>query len=242
MRVTILNFYSFVNIDNFDVLFPKLMLIGKRKSIKGSILIAKEGFNGSIASEDEQSCYLLLNELVRLTGANEFEVKVNYSHTIPFRKLKIKLKNQIVNMGVKDIDVDACKGEYIDSNSWDEFIQQEEVVVIDTRNSYEVEEGSFRGAVNPETQFFRQFPEWAKNNQDLLKKKKIAMFCTGGIRCEKSTAYLKQLGYENVFHLKGGILQYLADKQNNNGMWEGNCFVFDDRHSVDDDLSPLKET
>ena len=143
-------------------------------------------------------------------------------------------------MKAGEIDVERLKGEYIETTDWDKLIQRSDVITVDTRNSYEVKAGTFEGALDPHTESFREFPEWAKNNAKLFKNKKIAMFCTGGIRCEKSTAYMKALGYDEVYHLKGGILQYLEDTKNKNGVWKGNCFVFDDRGAVDSDLLPTE--
>ncbi|WCR56667.1 MAG: hypothetical protein PG979_000724 [Rickettsia asembonensis] len=143
-------------------------------------------------------------------------------------------------MNVEDLNVDLFKGEYIEPKDWDEFITKQNVIVIDTRNDYEVEVGTFKSAINPNTKTFKQFPAWVQQNQELLKGKKIAMVCTGGIRCEKSTSLLKSIGYDEVYHLKGGILQYLEDTQNKNNLWQGECFVFDDRRAVVDDLSPAE--
>lgn len=143
-------------------------------------------------------------------------------------------------MAVGDIDIASLKGEYIEANDWDKFISQDNVVVIDTRNDYEVCIGTFKGAIDPKTETFKQFPKWVEQNKDLLVGKKIAMYCTGGIRCEKSTAYLKKLGFNDVYHLKGGILQYLEDTHNHSNLWQGECFVFDDRRAVESDLSPAE--
>jgi UPF0176 protein len=236
-KIAVLSFYSFIDIPEPDLLVPKILLIGKKKYIRGTILLAKEGFNGSI-SGSEENLHLLIHEIKKLTSATDVSVKVNYCNEHPFSKLKIKLKSEIVAMSVQDLDVNGLKGEYIDSKDWDEFIQRQDVVLIDTRNKYEVEIGTFEGAVDPKTNTFKEFPAWVENNKNLLEGKKIAMCCTGGIRCEKSTAYLKFLGFKEVYHLNGGILQYLEDTQNQNKMWKGECFVFDDRRAVDDFLAP----
>lgn len=235
--IAVLSFYSFVNISEPENLLPKILLTAKRKYIKGTVIIAKEGFNGSVSGEEE-NLYLLVEELRNLTSSNDISIKVNYCSVQPFSKIKIKLKNEIVSMKSGEIDVENLKGTYIETNMWDDFIQRSDVVVIDTRNSYEVKVGSFKKAIDPHTETFREFPQWAKDNAELFKDKKIAMFCTGGIRCEKSTAYMKTLGYNEVYHLKGGILQYLEDTKNENGTWRGDCFVFDDRGAVSSDLSP----
>lgn len=236
-QIAVINFYSFVNIPEPDILMPKLLLIAKKKAIRGTILLAKEGFNGGISASKENAD-LLLEYITKITGAESVNVKVNYAPTHPFSKFKIKLKKEIVAMGVEDLDVNNYKGEYIEPKDWDEFINRENVVLVDTRNDYEVLEGTFEKAVDPMTETFRQFPNWVEAHKEDLKGKVIAMFCTGGIRCEKSTAYLKTLGFNEVYHLKGGILQYLEDTKNKNAKWQGDCFVFDDRRGVDDNLAP----
>lgn len=237
--IAILSAYSFVNIEEPSSLIPKLLFVGKRKYVKGTILLSKEGFNGSF-SGSYKSVNLLLEELKKLTDAKDVNVKINYSEIHPFQKLKIKLKKEIVAMNIDNLNVNSFKGEYIETQDWDEFITQKDVIVIDTRNDYEVEVGTFKSAINPHTETFKQFPTWVPENQELLKGKKIAMFCTGGIRCEKSTSLLKHMGYKTVYHLKGGILQYLEDTQNKNNLWQGECFVFDDRRAVADDLTPAE--
>lgn len=237
--IAILSAYSFVNIEEPESLIPKLLFVGKRKYVKGTILLSKEGFNGSFSGSYE-SVNLLLEELKKLTDAKDVNVKINYSEIHPFQKLKIKLKKEIVAMNVANLDVNSFKGEYIETKDWDKFVTKQDVIVIDTRNDYEVEVGTFKSAINPHTETFKQFPSWVQENQELLRGKKIAMFCTGGIRCEKSTSLLKYMGYKDVYHLKGGILQYLEDTQNKNNLWEGECFVFDDRRAVSDDLTPAE--
>ncbi len=235
--VAVLSFYSFVNLPELEILLPKILLISKKKYIRGTIIIAHEGFNGSISGK-EDNLHLVIEELRSLTNPKDINIKVNYCSTQPFSKIKVKIKNEIVSMKSGEIDVENLKGNYIETTDWDQFIKGSDVVVVDTRNSYEVKVGSFQKAIDPHTETFREFPEWAEKNSELFKNKKIAMFCTGGIRCEKSTAYMKTLGYEQVFHLRGGILQYLEDTKNKNGAWTGDCFVFDDRGAVDSDLSP----
>ena len=236
-KISVVSFYSFTNIEDIESLLPKILLVGKKKSVSGTILLAHEGFNGSISGEQE-SCDLLVKEIIKLTSATSINIKVNYCDIHPFQKLKVKLKKEIIAMAIGDLDVHNLKGQYIEPDSWDDFISQNDVMVVDTRNDYEVAVGSFKGAVDPRTETFKQFPEWVKQNKALLHGKKIAMYCTGGIRCEKSTAYLKTQGFNEVYHLKGGILQYLEDTKNARNMWEGECFVFDDRRAVTKDLLP----
>lgn len=236
-QIAVINFYSFVNINEPDILVPKLLLVAKKKGIRGTILLAKEGFNGGISGSKE-NVDLLLEHITELTKADYVNVKVNYTSAHPFSKFKVKLKKEIVTMGIENLDVNHYKGKYIEPKDWDDFVNRENVVLVDTRNDYEVSVGTFDKALDPMTDTFRQFPDWVKSHSDHLKDKVIAMFCTGGIRCEKSTAYLKTLGYKEVYHLKGGILQYLEDTKNKNAKWKGECFVFDDRRGVDDNLAP----
>ena len=237
--IAILSFYSFVNIKNVEILLQKILLIGKKKRVRGTILIATEGFNGSISGE-ESILRLIVDEIAKLTNATDVNIKVNYADTHPFQKLKVKIKPEIISMGLGILDVQNLKGEYIEPADWDEFISRKDVILVDTRNNYEVEAGTYKGAVNPNTDTFKQFPKWAADNKELFENKKIAMVCTGGIRCEKSTAYMKKIGFKEVYHLKGGILQYLEDTKNSNNLWQGECFVFDDRRAVDDDLAPAQ--
>lgn len=236
-QVAVLSFYSFVNIADPDILLPQILLVTKKKYVKGTVILAHEGFNGSICGKEE-NLHIIIDELRKLTGANDISVKVNYCDVEPFSKIKVKIKPEIVSLKSGAIDVENLKGEYIESKDWDRFIKRDDVVAVDTRNTYEIKVGTFEGAIDPNTETFRDFPKWAEENANMLKGKKIAMYCTGGIRCEKSTAYMKSLGYNDVFHLKGGILQYLEDTGNKNGVWKGDCFVFDDRGAVSDDLSP----
>ncbi|RYE06130.1 MAG: rhodanese domain-containing protein [Rickettsiaceae bacterium] len=235
-QVAILSFYSFIDIEQLTNLRQEILLIGKKKHIRGVVIIAKEGFNGSVSGEIEDLSNLI-NIITTSTKANFINSKINWSNKHPFQKLKVKIKNEIVTMGISELSVKNLRGQYIETHLWDEFINDENTVIVDTRNNYEVSIGKFKGALNPNTDTFREFPTWVEHNKQFLQGKKIAMYCTGGIRCEKSTAYLKQLGYTEVYHLKGGILQYLEDNNQNN-TWEGECFVFDDRKALDHNLSP----
>lgn len=239
-NISIVSFYSFTNIENPELLIPKILLIAKKKMVRGTILVAKEGFNGTISGSAEATS-IVLNGIIKLTDAIDVNIKTNYDNIHPFHKMKVKLKKEIISMGIEDLDVEKLKGEYIDPQDWDNFISQPDVILVDTRNSYEVEVGTFDGAINPFTETFKEFPKWVSDHKNLFEGKKIAMTCTGGVRCEKSTAYLKSLGYKDVYHLKGGILQYLEDTKNINKKWHGECFVFDDRFAVDDYLSPSLE-
>jgi UPF0176 protein len=239
--LTVWSFYCFVQIDEPEMLLPKLLLLAKKKSIKGTILLAKEGFNGSISSS-RKNAELLFAELKKLTGALDINLKINPCALQAFSKFKIKIKKEIVTLGVQGLSINALRGEYVKPEHWDEFTSKEDVVVIDTRNHYEVEIGTFQNAINPSIENFRDFPNWLENNLDILKGKKVAMFCTGGIRCEKSTAYLKKLGHSEVYHLEGGILQYFEDTKNQNAKWQGKCFVFDDRRAISVDLEDPRDS
>jgi UPF0176 protein len=198
-------------------------------------LLAREGVNGTIAGDNDSIMKSLdyLQKDGRLAG---LEYKLSYSEKPPFKRLKVKLKKEIVTLGVSDIDPTHSSGTYVKPADWNELINDPDVVLIDTRNNYEFEIGSFKGSINPNTETFREFPAYTKNNLEKYRDKKIAMFCTGGIRCEKSTAYLKSEGFENVFHLQGGILKYLEEVKEDESLWEGECFVFDDRVAVKHNL------
>jgi UPF0176 protein len=237
-NIAILNFYSFVHINEPEFLIPKILLVAMKKRLKGTILIAQEGFNGGVSGRYEDAKFLL-EKIIEYTDAQNVISKVNYSTDHVFGKLRVKLKEEIISMGIEKLDVNTLKGNYIEPKEWDDFVTQDDVILVDTRNDYEVEIGTFENSINPNTYSFKQFPKWVENNHELLKNKKIAMCCTGGVRCEKSTAYLKQLGYQEVYHLKGGILQYLEETKNQNNLWKGECFVFDDRESVDNVLKPI---
>jgi UPF0176 protein len=205
-------------------------------NIKGTILIANEGINSTIASN--RSSIDIFYKFVKNLFNEEFKYKENYNNDIPFAKMKVKIKSEIVTIGM-NLDVNNNKGQYISPNNWDEFISRDDVLVIDTRNKYETSLGSFICAIDPKIDNFRQFPKWANDNKEIFKNKKIAMFCTGGIRCEKSTAFMKESGWNDIYHLEGGIIQYLNDTKNINKKWNGNCFVFDERAMIDDDLSSI---
>ncbi len=239
VKISVLSFYSFTKLENLEGLLPKILHLGKKRGVRGTILLAPEGFNGSISGTKEQVGFLF-DEVISLTLAEDVNIKINYCDIHPFQKLRVRLKKEIIAMAVGDIDIANLKGEYIEPKDWDKFVSQNNVVVIDTRNDYEVCIGAFKGAMDPKTETFKQFPKWVEQNKDLLVGKKIAMYCTGGIRCEKSTAYLKKLGFNDVYHLKGGILQYLEVTHNRSNLWQGECFVFDDRRAVASDLSPAE--
>ncbi len=239
MTFTISTFYRFVKLPDYERIREEMLFFCKKTGLKGTILIANEGINATIAGTKEQieKFFYYLDKDKKLA---DMEWKASYSEFQPFGKMKVRLKKEIVRMAVDELDIDK-RGEYIEAKDWDQFISDPEVIVIDTRNDYEVQLGKFSKAINPKTAIFRKFPEWVQENLIKEKNKKIAMYCTGGIRCEKSTSLLKNMGFNQVYHLKGGILKYLEDTENKNNMWQGDCFVFDERIAVNDKLEPVPE-
>ena len=227
--------YKFTRLDDFESIQLPLKIYLDSLCIRGTVLLAREGINGTI-SGSKVDLEKVLNYLQSDSRFLGLEFKYSFSNKIPFKRLKIKLKKEIVTMGLAQIDPTHSVGTYVKPKDWNELINDPDVVLIDTRNNYEYEIGSFKGAINPNTETFREFPSFTENSLEKYRNKKIAMFCTGGIRCEKSTAYLKSKGYENVFHLQGGILKYLEDVGENESLWEGECFVFDDRVAVKHNL------
>jgi UPF0176 protein len=234
---TIRAFYSFVELDDFIRLKAPLLEFCKSIELKGTILLAREGINSTVSAthENMQKFWDYLAQDERLKNIPH---KDSFAHAQPFEKMKVRLKKEIVRMGVEDINLNN-RGQYVKGEDWDKLISDPEVVLVDTRNDYEYLLGSFENALNPNTKDFRSFPKWVDENLDPSKHKKVAMFCTGGIRCEKSTALLKNKGFENVYHLDGGILQYFEDTKNKNDKWKGSCYVFDDRLAVDSELKPV---
>ncbi|MGH1373921.1 MAG: rhodanese-related sulfurtransferase [Cellvibrionaceae bacterium] len=236
-QIVVAALYQFVSLPDFQDLKEPLTEQCQVAGIKGTLLLASEGINGTIAGTregiDQILAYLKSDE--RLAGLSH---KESFHDETPFYRMKVKLKKEIVTMGVEGIDPLQVVGTYVAPKDWNALIADPDVVVVDTRNDYEYELGSFEGAVNPETKSFREFPQYVADNMDPKKHKKVAMFCTGGIRCEKSTAYMKEQGFEEVYHLHGGILQYLEDVPEKESLWNGECYVFDNRVSVDHDLNP----
>ncbi|MCC2615452.1 rhodanese-related sulfurtransferase [Aestuariibacter halophilus] len=228
--------YKFVALENYQDMRQPLLDVMEANDIKGTLLLAHEGINGTISGPREGIDALLayLNSDPRI---NPISYKESLDDNQPFYRTKVKLKKEIVTMGVDGIDPRKTVGTYVKPQDWNALISDPDVTVIDTRNDYEIEIGTFKHAINPKTETFREFPQYVKETLDPAKNKKVAMFCTGGIRCEKSTAYLKEQGFEEVYHLEGGILQYLADVPKEESLWEGDCFVFDNRVAVDHDLN-----
>ena len=228
--------YRFVSLPDYQCLRKPLLDCCIKNDIKGTLLLASEGINGTVAGTRD-AIDNLLSFLRSDPRLQPLQHKESYSDTAPFYRMKVKLKEEIVTMGVQGIDPNHVVGAYVKPHQWNQLIDDPEVTVIDTRNYYEVAIGSFKGAKNPNTNSFREFPDYVKLNLDPKKHKKVAMFCTGGIRCEKSTAYLKGQGFEEVYHLEGGILKYLEEVPVTESRWQGECFVFDNRVSVDHELA-----
>jgi UPF0176 protein len=231
--------YKFVRLENFESLREPLLAKMASLDVKGTLLLAAEGINGTIAGS-QTAIDQVLNFLAQDSNLNNISYKISYNDENPFHRTKVKLKKEIVTMGVEGIDPNQVVGTYVKPQDWNALISDPEVLLVDTRNDYEVEIGTFKGALNPDTETFREFPQYVKDNLDNTKHKKVAMFCTGGIRCEKSTAYLKEQGFEEVYHLEGGILKYLEEVPSSDTMWQGECFVFDGRVAVNHDLEQGK--
>ncbi|MFV1984736.1 MAG: rhodanese-related sulfurtransferase [Thiohalomonadales bacterium] len=227
--------YHFVRLENFSDLRQPLLNVMSRNSVKGTLLLANEGINGTVAGT-QKGINNLLSWIKQDPRLASVKVKFSYDNELPFYRTKVKLKKEIVTMGVEGIDPCKVVGTYVQPKDWNQLISDPDVLVVDTRNDYETSIGSFKHAVIPSIETFRDFPEYINGLTPEDKTKKIAMFCTGGIRCEKSTAYLKEQGFENVFHLQGGILKYLEEVPQEQSLWQGECFVFDNRVSVDHKL------
>jgi UPF0176 protein len=207
---------------------------------KGTVILAHEGINGSIAGHQDD-IHVMMDAIRALPGCEALHFLINYHDKNPFMRSKVKIRKEIVTIGDVSVDPTTGVGTYLNPEEWNALLMEEDVVVIDTRNKYEVELGTFKGAIDPKTINFRDFPDYVDKVLKQHKDKKIAMCCTGGIRCEKSTAYLLQQGFKDVYHLKGGILTYLETMPKETSLWEGSCFVFDDRVAVDADLNALPD-
>ena len=228
--------YKFVSLPDYESLREPLLKTLKFHDIKGTLLLAEEGINGTV-SGTRGSIDALLAWLKEDERFLDIDHKESYCEAHPFYRTKVKLKREIVTMGVSGVDPNHRVGTYVEPQEWNAIISDPEVLVIDTRNDYEVEIGSFEGAVDPRTRSFREFPDYVKQHYDPSRHKKVAMFCTGGIRCEKASSYMLKEGFDEVYHLKGGILNYLEKVSENESLWRGECFVFDNRVTVRHDLS-----
>ncbi|NYT84038.1 rhodanese-related sulfurtransferase [Pollutimonas harenae] len=233
--------YKFVTLSDYQAMQQPLFDFCESQQVKGTLLLAEEGINGTIAGT-RAGIDAVLNYLRSDHRLTALEHKESWAEKMPFYRLKVKLKREIVTMGVPNIQPDTMAGAYVRPEDWNALIDDPDVVVIDTRNDYEVAIGTFNRAINPHTSSFSEFPQWVQEQSGedgvLGKGRKVAMFCTGGIRCEKSTAYLRSQGFDEVYHLQGGILKYLETVAPEDSRWDGDCFVFDERVSVRHGLEP----
>lgn len=228
---TVAALYKFTPFRDPAALKPGLEDAARKGGVRGTLLLAKEGINGTVAGP-RAGIDAVLSHICALPGCADLEWKESTASEMPFQRLKVRIKREIVTMGQPDVDPTAAVGTYVAPEDWNALIASDDVAVIDTRNDYEVEIGTFEGAIDPETKSFGEFPAWWEANKTRFDNKRIAMFCTGGIRCEKSTNYLISQGVDEVFHLKGGILKYLEEVPAEKSLWNGECFVFDGRVSV----------
>ncbi|MEM7661771.1 MAG: rhodanese-related sulfurtransferase [Pseudomonadota bacterium] len=231
MTFVVAALYKFTALPDFADHKSALETACAEAGVKGTLLLASEGVNGTIAGT-RSGIDTVLAHLRTIPGCADLDHKESSAAEMPFLRMKVRLKKEIVTMGVEGIDPNTTVGTYVAPEDWNKLISDPDTVIIDTRNDYEVGIGTFEGAINPETKAFRDFPDWFREFRKTNDKPKVAMFCTGGIRCEKSTAFLKSEGIEDVYHLKGGILKYLETVPEDESKWEGECFVFDSRVSV----------
>ncbi len=235
-EICIAAFYKFVRLPDYRALREPLLLICGGSGVRGTILLAEEGINATIAGERE-GIDRVLNYLTSDKRFADMMVKQSYHCIIPFQRLKVRLKREIVALKATDANPLKQVGQYIEPEEWNRLIAQDDVILIDARNDYEVQLGNFEGAHNPQTSSFNELPGYLDQSLNPMRHKRVAMYCTGGIRCEKASAYLLQQGFEQVYHLRGGILNYLERVAPAESMWQGECFVFDERVSLDHDLA-----
>lgn len=235
MSIIVVTFYKFILLADVADLQHKLIQIGQAQAIRGTILLAPEGINGTIAGSP-QAIDAVLNWLRSDDRFTDLEYKQSQAQTWPFDRLKVRIKPEIVTLGLPEVNPAEQVGTYVSPREWNQLITDPEVLVIDTRNQYEVEIGSFQGAINPKTRSFRQFPDYVRDQLDPSRHQKVALFCTGGIRCEKASSFLLSQGFQQVYHLKGGILKYLEDTAPEASLWQGECFVFDQRVALQQGL------
>lgn len=239
-KIVICTFYKFFSNPEYQEIRIPIREYAQSIEVRGIIVMAEEGLNATISGSQE-GIDKMFKHLKDKYGFEFSNIKISYLDRHPFGKIKVKAKQEIVTLKVPGVSGDT-PGIYVKPEDWDSFITRPDVVLIDTRNNYEIVLGTFNNAVNPNTEEFNQFPEWFEKHQDEFKDKKIAMCCTGGIRCEKSTAYLKSLGLKEVYHLEGGILKYLEEVGDNTKTWKGDCFVFDRRIALDKEIKQVKAT
>jgi len=237
MTILTAAFYKFVELADFKTLKEPLLAYCEERSVKGTILLAAEGINGTIAGASDD-VHAVLDTLRRDPRLMDLAHKESVAAHMPFYRMKVRLKREIVTLGVPQANPTKLAGKYLRPDEWNRLLDDPSVVFVDVRNDYEVRLGTFKGALNPETKSFRELPQWIRQQAALRDKPKVAMFCTGGIRCEKSTAFLRAEGFPEVYHLEGGILKYLETVPKEQSRWEGDCFVFDERVSVGHGLAP----
>lgn len=235
-EIVVAAFYKFAKLPDYKLLQAPFLDLCLSLNISGTILLASEGINGTVAGsrQSKDSLLVFLREEPRLY---DIEHKESFTNELPFNRMKVKLKKEIVPLRVSSVDPNTLIGTYVTPEEWNDLISDPELIIVDTRNDYEVDIGTFKGAINPKTKQFRDFPSFVSENLDPVKHKKVAMFCTGGIRCEKASSYMLQQGFKEVFHLKGGILKYLEKIPSEKSLWDGDCFVFDQRISVGNGLT-----
>ena len=231
MTLSVSAFYKFVELPDFRALKDPILAMCRDKGIRGTILLAPEGINGTIAGAPQEMTEVMASIRAMPVFA-DLESKTSHAKTMPFRRMKVRLKKEIVTLGVAGIDPRHMAGHYVDPCDWNRLISEPGVLVIDTRNAFEVAAGTFRGAIDPGTTSFGEFPAFVTRALAGREQQKIAMFCTGGIRCEKATSFLRAHGFENVHHLRGGILKYLETVPEAESLWQGSCFVFDEREGL----------
>ena len=236
-KILVATFYKFVKVDELVALQDQLYAICNKNNVMGTILIANEGVNGTISSKPREIEKTLIS-IQKDDRFSEIEIKYSSTNKQPFHKMRVKLKKEIVTIGLPEINPNKTVGTYVKPEQWNDVISDPDVILIDTRNKFEIKIGSFKNALDPRTTSFRDFPEWVKKfKQDKTNtNKKIAMYCTGGIRCEKASSLMKEEGFNEVYHLQGGILKYLEQVEKEKSLWEGECFVFDDRVCLTENL------
>jgi UPF0176 protein len=236
-KILVATFYKFFKVDDLVALQDQLYSICNKNNVMGTILIAKEGVNGTISSKPREIEKTLIS-IQKDDRFSEIEIKYSSTNKQPFHKMRVRLKKEIVTIGLPEINPNKTVGTYVKPEQWNDVISDPDVILIDTRNKFEIKIGSFKNALDPRTTSFRDFPEWVKKfKQDKTNtNKKIAMYCTGGIRCEKASSLMKEEGFNEVYHLQGGILKYLEQVEKEKSLWEGECFVFDDRVCLTENL------
>jgi len=239
--IQVATFYRFLVIPDPQAQRDSLRAFCLTTDLQGAILIAHEGMNGTVAGSPG-AVVALQAHLEAIPGLSKLDYKMSFCAEQPFGHMRVKVKPEIVTMGQPHLPIAGNTGTYVPPDAWDELITRPEMVVVDTRNNYEVCEGSFAGALDPKVESFSEFPTWVDQHLDPQRDQHVALFCTGGIRCEKATALLRAKGFANVYHLEGGILNYFAEKNGRQGTWNGTCFVFDQRRTVDRHLQPRPDS